>query len=219
MNEENLLPKKEVLKKGDISYGQFYRWKRKGLIPEDWIIHKSTYTGQESFLPGRKILKRIERIKDLKENHTLDEIAKLLSPELADKEYDRAELLDIDWVEGKELDKYQDFAGKSGSFGFEDLVNLALFVELKEKGISSGVQKLALSALSNLEDSSEGKLKDQRVYVLESSDESGEVYHCLVSDCKPIFDRRTEIRTEVVLGDLIREVKMTLKRKGGSNEN
>ncbi|WP_453595920.1 DUF4004 family protein, partial [Streptomyces sp. NPDC054865] len=42
-----------------ISYGQLYRWKRKNLIPEEWFIRKSTFTGQETFFPREEILKRI----------------------------------------------------------------------------------------------------------------------------------------------------------------
>ena len=41
-----LISKKEVLEKYGISYGALYRWKRIGLIPEDWFIRKSTVTGQ-----------------------------------------------------------------------------------------------------------------------------------------------------------------------------
>ena len=47
--EQELISKKELLEKYAISYGALYRWKRKGLIPEDWFIKKSTVTGQETF--------------------------------------------------------------------------------------------------------------------------------------------------------------------------
>ena len=33
--DETLISKKELLDLTGISYGQLYRWKRKGLIPED----------------------------------------------------------------------------------------------------------------------------------------------------------------------------------------
>ena len=35
--EQELLSKKELLERYGISYGALYRWKRKGLIPEDWF--------------------------------------------------------------------------------------------------------------------------------------------------------------------------------------
>ena len=49
--EENLISKKELLERYGMSYGALYRWKRKGLIPEDWFIRKATATGQETFFP------------------------------------------------------------------------------------------------------------------------------------------------------------------------
>ena len=45
----NLISKKELLLRYNISYGTLYRWKRMGLIPDDWLVKKSTYTGQETF--------------------------------------------------------------------------------------------------------------------------------------------------------------------------
>lgn len=50
--EEDLISKKELLDETGISYGQLYRWKRKQLIPEEWFIRKSTFTGQETFFRG-----------------------------------------------------------------------------------------------------------------------------------------------------------------------
>lgn len=47
--EEDLISKKQLLDLTGISYGQLYRWKRKQLIPEEWFIRKSTFTGQEPF--------------------------------------------------------------------------------------------------------------------------------------------------------------------------
>lgn len=52
--DEKLISKKELLRLTGISYGQLYRWKRKNLIPEEWFIRKSTYTGQETFFQNRR---------------------------------------------------------------------------------------------------------------------------------------------------------------------
>lgn len=52
--DSDLISKKELLEETGISYGQLYRWKRKNLIPEEWFIRKSTYTGQETFFSSRK---------------------------------------------------------------------------------------------------------------------------------------------------------------------
>ncbi|MBX5437121.1 MAG: YhbD family protein [Alicyclobacillaceae bacterium] len=78
--DEDLISKKELLDLTGISYGQLYRWKRKRLIPEDWFIRRSTFTGQETFFPRDKILARIELIRNMKEDLSLDEIAHRVSP-------------------------------------------------------------------------------------------------------------------------------------------
>ena len=39
--EEDLISKKELLEQYQISYGALYRWKRMGLIPEAWFLHRS----------------------------------------------------------------------------------------------------------------------------------------------------------------------------------
>ncbi|WP_018661659.1 YhbD family protein [Heyndrickxia acidiproducens] len=78
--DEDLISKKDLLEETGISYGQLYRWKRKNLIPENWFIRKSTFTGQETFFPRARILERIARIQSMKENLSLDELAKMFSP-------------------------------------------------------------------------------------------------------------------------------------------
>ena len=77
--EQELLSKKELLERYGISYGALYRWKRKGLIPEDWFIKKSTVTGQETFFPKAQICERVELILGQKEDITLDELAGALN--------------------------------------------------------------------------------------------------------------------------------------------
>ena len=73
--EQELLSKKELLERYGISYGALYRWKRKGLIPEDWFIKKATVTGQETFFPKTLICERVELILGQKDEISLDEIA------------------------------------------------------------------------------------------------------------------------------------------------
>lgn len=73
--EENLISKKELLERYSISYGALYRWKRKGLIPEDWFIKKATVTGQETFFPRELICERVELIQSQKDDRSLDELS------------------------------------------------------------------------------------------------------------------------------------------------
>lgn len=87
MNMEHLISKKELLARYNISYGALYRWKRKGLIPDEWFIKKSTTTGQETFFPEKLVCERIELIQEMKEDVLLDELAKKLSGEDKQQEF------------------------------------------------------------------------------------------------------------------------------------
>src|SRR5574342_231284 len=89
-----LISKKDLLDLTGISYGQLYRWKRKNLIPEDWFIRKSTFTGQETFFPKEKILDRIDKIQTMKENLSLDELADMFSPSAGEFKLSIEQLLD-----------------------------------------------------------------------------------------------------------------------------
>ena len=79
--EQKLISKKELLTLFDISYGALYRWKRKGLIPEEWFIKKATVTGQETFFPYDLICERIALIKEQKDDVSLDELSGRLNAE------------------------------------------------------------------------------------------------------------------------------------------
>ena len=81
MDHEQMISKKELLAKYGISYGALYRWKRKGLIPDEWFVKRSTVTGQETFFPQALICERVETILSMKEDVLLDELAKQLSGE------------------------------------------------------------------------------------------------------------------------------------------
>lgn len=73
------MSKKELLKVTDISYGQLYRWKRAELIPEEWFIKRSSYTGQETVFPKDSIVERILLIQDLKSKMSHEQIADMLA--------------------------------------------------------------------------------------------------------------------------------------------
>lgn len=79
--EQELISKKELLELYGISYGALYRWKRKGLIPEEWFIKKSTVTGQETFFPRGLICERMELIQKQKDDTSLEELSKQFSTE------------------------------------------------------------------------------------------------------------------------------------------
>ncbi|MBR5868719.1 MAG: DUF4004 family protein [Clostridia bacterium] len=84
---EDLISKKELLERFAISYGALYRWKRMGLIPEDWFIKKTTVTGQETFFPRELITQRVEWIQTHKDDASLDDLAKTLNKAEEKKSY------------------------------------------------------------------------------------------------------------------------------------
>ena len=87
MGDEKLISKKDLLTRYGISYGALYRWKRKGLIPDEWFIKRSTVTGQETFFPEALVCQRVETILEKKEEVLLDELAQALSGEAQGDEY------------------------------------------------------------------------------------------------------------------------------------
>ena len=101
--EQELISKKELLEIYEISYGALYRWKRKGLIPEEWFIKKSTVTGQETFFPRKLICERMELIKSQKDDVSLEELSKLFSSESK-----KNSAIIIDTVFGKKIFYFND---------------------------------------------------------------------------------------------------------------
>ncbi len=91
MNDD-LITKKEVLEKYGISYGALYRWKRMGLIPEDWFIKRAVSTGQETYFDRAAITERIDTIMRLKDNMSLEEIACSLGAQKGTAEQSKAHL-------------------------------------------------------------------------------------------------------------------------------
>jgi len=130
-----LISKKELLELTGISYGQLYRWKRKNLIPEDWFIRKSTYTGQETFFPKEKILDRIRKIKDMKGDISLDELANMLSPDLTDMMLASENLIDKKIVSKNTMDFYVEEEGQARELGFEAILYLYALNNLFESGM------------------------------------------------------------------------------------
>lgn len=134
--EESLISKKELLQLTNISYGQLYRWKRKNLIPEEWFIKKSVSTGQETFFPRKEILERIERILELKDTVSLDELSEIFSPHVAEPTFDSSELINKKIVSQQAMQLYQSMTGASANLS--DLKEVLMLKILKDY-VASGV--------------------------------------------------------------------------------
>ena len=84
---DDLISKKELLAATGISYGQLYRWKREQLIPDSWFIKRSSFTGQETFLPRGRAMERIRFIMENKDRYSLQQLLDKLSPDAASGTY------------------------------------------------------------------------------------------------------------------------------------
>lgn len=132
--DNELISKRELLDLTGISYGQLYRWKRKNLIPEVWFIRKSTFTGQETFFPRDKILQRIDKIKDMKEDLSLDDIAEVFSPSMSNILLNKDDLIKCNIVSKTSLDLYTQLYGNKYTFPFDKILFMAVVDKFLETG-------------------------------------------------------------------------------------
>jgi hypothetical protein len=147
---EELISKKDLLDEAGISYGQLYRWKRKDLIPEEWFIRKSTFTGQETFFPKEKIIKRIEKIQTMKENLSLDELADMFSPNLTNLNYSKDELIKRTIISTSVVDFYLEQEKGSLQFNFSRILEVFVLEKLLQSGeISLDEGKMLLQVLKD----------------------------------------------------------------------
>ncbi|MCL7745507.1 YhbD family protein [Halalkalibacter alkaliphilus] len=132
--DEELISKKDLLEQTDITYGQLYRWKRKKLIPDDWFIRKSTFTGQETFFPRDKMVERINRIKELKDTLSLDELANALSPKKKDISISKKDFIERNIVSKNAIAIFEEQFGDLDTITFQT----SLFLYLLDKSLETG---------------------------------------------------------------------------------
>lgn len=136
---EALISKKDLLETADISYGQLYRWKRKQLIPDEWFIRKSTFTGQETFFPKEKILPRIEKIKYYKEDLSLDALADLFSPSVDEFKTSTSDAISL--ISESTLELFNRGSNISNEmFTFENIVFLYIVDQCLKNGLVSRLE-------------------------------------------------------------------------------
>lgn len=134
-----LISKKELLRRTGISYGQLYRWKREKLIPEEWFIKQASFTGQETFFPEDKILRRVEAIQQLKDRYSLEELARMLSPELADCSFAAEDLERVAEIDPELVPCFQRRLGRERLTYFEVLLVVAFSSFRRKTGVTPEV--------------------------------------------------------------------------------
>ena len=126
------ISKKDLLAMTGISYGQLYRWKRERVIPEEWFIKQSSFTGQETFFPREQILSRIHSILELKDKYSLEELAKLLSPEVSKTTYSKEELIRVTELDIELWKLFEDVLQRD-SYEYVEVLIMLLASEVKQE--------------------------------------------------------------------------------------
>ena len=225
MDEEKLISKKEVLEKLGISYGQLYRWKRKGLIPENWFIRRATFTGQETFFPREKIVSRIERIKEMKETHPLDDLADLITARVNDKlEVAFSRLRNLGWLDD-EVIRVCHLGDDQSMLSLQETLCVGVLRQLEEKArkeeIDLAKQTIDQSVAAGLID----RIREEHLLLyllrkrLAAAGISAEISMVAISSPGAIFDPETEVVQLVDLQMLLERIKLDcFKEKGCAEE-
>ncbi|WP_042168577.1 YhbD family protein [Paenibacillus gorillae] len=136
--EEELISKKELLDMTGISYGQLYRWKRKGIIPEEWFIRKSAFTGQETFFPKQLMLARIDKILHMKDGLSLDDLAEMFSPTPSGQSIRVLDILERNIVSRPSIELAAPYVGQTELYNFEQ----TLYLYILDQSLLSGEMSL-----------------------------------------------------------------------------
>ena len=152
------------------------------------------------------MLERIGRINDLKDDHSLDDIAEMLSPDLVRKTYPVAEVAETDWLAKSALDLFDRVRGNDGEYGFSEVVFVAAIDQLaKDAKLSSEQLELAVRGLvGNF--GSLGNDQGRRLTVASRSSVSYSVVHS--GTCH--FDPDADVVATVDLDSVLERVKLKL---------
>ncbi|MDF2557528.1 MAG: hypothetical protein K0R71_1356 [Bacillales bacterium] len=205
--ETELISKKDLLDLKGISYGQLYRWKRKNLIPEDWFIRKSTFTGQETFFPKEKILQRIDKIQEMKEDLSLDDLAEVFSPTVGDVEFSTESLVGNGIISEMAFNFFMDVRNFNKLFEFEDVIQVYLIDQLLNSGeINREEARMVLDLLNGKEEIF--RTKPTEIVIVRKFGVSSSL---LVSNQENVlFDNGTKIIKKVSIGTVAEELKSKL---------
>jgi len=204
--EQDLISKKDLLDLTGISYGQLYRWKRKQLIPEEWFIRKSTFTGQETFFPKKLILARVHNIVNMKDDLSLDELAGKLSDNSSFSTIilTTENVLERNIVSKMVLSKFGENPGVGQEYNFDQLLHLFTVDSLLGKGeLSLEEAGLLIETLRRKTPKFEGKVYD--LFFIRKMGVSS--FILALSPAELLFDEGVRLVAKVSLGDLIEQLK------------
>jgi DNA-binding transcriptional MerR regulator len=198
------ITKKELLNETGISYGQLYRWKREGLIPEEWFIKQPSFTGQETIFPRNKILNRIKAIQELKDKYSLEELAKILSPEVAERYFTTEDLKTIEEIIDNLIPAFVQAFQKNNFSFIEVLIMIALSDFKAHSDISRGQLMEIVEGLKDYLP----KMKSTG-YILILFDRQKDYYATIYEEQAQVYiDSRLSIVKEIHINDLSNSLKL-----------
>lgn len=202
------ISKKDLLKETGISYGQLYRWKREGIIPEEWFIKQSAFTGQETVFPKRQIINRIKAIQELKDKYTLEELAKILSPEIAERYFTTDDLEIIEEIQKNLIPAFVQGFDKNSFTFIEVLIMIALSELRTNTDISLGQ---IIEMVEGFKDYL-AQIKSTG-FILIVFDRSNDYYGTLYEEQAQVFiDSRLKIIRRIHLNEISNKLKLKYRK-------
>ena len=202
------ISKKDLLREADISYGQLYRWKRMGLIPEEWFVRKSTFTGTETFFPRERVLARIAKITSMKgEDLSLEQIADVVAPPLTSVALEPADVLDRRIASTSTIGLYATVRPTEGTYALGDILTLHVLDGLLREGIVTADEGRALvgTMASGLVGESEGEFEALLVRKAGLS-----LWLIAPRGCAPRLEEEARVVARIDLGARLEELKSLL---------
>jgi hypothetical protein len=181
------------------------------LIPEDWFIRKSTFTGQETFFPKDKILARIEAIRNMKDGSSLDEVADFFSPKTGNLKLMKEDFAKRGIVSRAALDLYIETAAPNEPMVFEDMLCVFLVDKLLGSGdISLDEGKMLVQTMIDGYRNFEGKPCD--LYFIRKMGTS----ICFLAMAPTVmhFDKGTKVTATLQVTACAEELRIKLSQEG-----
>lgn len=201
---EDQISKKELLKMTGISYGQLYRWKREKLIPEEWFHKHASPTGQETFFPRDAVLRRVQRILELKDLYSLEQMAEMFSPEFVDRLFHEDDLDQFAEITMEIAARCMDAMNKD-VFSFREILLMCV--------LSQALKQVSMSDENAAALIQEVMGKQAQIATLDHTFVLLQVQELIVScvyvtSAKPLFDQRMSVLYEVDLQELSNQLKV-----------
>lgn len=184
-----MISKKDLLKEMNISYGQLYRWKREGIIPDEWFIKQSVPSGQETFFDEELIIPRIQKIKNLKDSHSLEDLKEFLNPDINKRIFSSREIILIE-----DFDPYviKTYLQKNKELRIVDLAIIYIFSKHPELRMEEYLDY----------NFSENVTVNSVFYIIMVN----ERHYILVINEKGLIDKKIEIKEKIRIEDVVEKI-------------